>query len=296
MPRLYREAPAELDLGGLGQRQRLDVLRALMRQPASLEAFLAEVDEAAGAEPRLDAFTRRALRDELARPRGARGARPAHGRAHGARAPGLAAGALRRPGGGRRLLRLAAGRRGRPRVRDAPAGRRPSRDRGAPPAAFHVAMRRGGPIQLFRIFGIPVGVDVSWFVVLFLFIVVLSGAFRDTLDGSDGQAYAVAVASALLFFALAGAPRARPRAGGAPPGLQDRGDRPVLLRRRRACSAARRARRARSSRSRSPAPWSRWRWCWLCVGLGMASGRGLGVLGRRHAGHRPAGLAPRCCC
>jgi Zn-dependent protease len=62
-------------------------------------------------------------------------------------------------------------------------------------------MRRGGPIRLFRIFGIPVGVDVSWFVVLFLFIVVLSGAFRDTLDGSDGQAYTVAVASALLFFA-----------------------------------------------------------------------------------------------
>jgi Zn-dependent protease len=61
-------------------------------------------------------------------------------------------------------------------------------------------MRGAGSIQLFRIFGIRIGVDVSWFVVLFLFIVVLSGSFRSTLDGSDGQAYAVAVASALLFF------------------------------------------------------------------------------------------------
>ena len=60
---------------------------------------------------------------------------------------------------------------------------------------------RTGSIQLFRIFGIRIGVDASWFFVLFLFIVVLSGSFKDTLDGSDSQAYAVAVASALLFFA-----------------------------------------------------------------------------------------------
>jgi Zn-dependent protease/predicted transcriptional regulator len=57
-----------------------------------------------------------------------------------------------------------------------------------------------GSIQLFRIFGIRIGVDVSWFVVLFLFIFILSGSFKDTLDGSDSEAYLTAVASALLFF------------------------------------------------------------------------------------------------
>lgn len=61
-------------------------------------------------------------------------------------------------------------------------------------------MPRTGNIQLARIFGIRVGVSVSWFVVLFFFIFVLSGNFRDIL-GSDSQAYAVAVASSLLFFA-----------------------------------------------------------------------------------------------
>ncbi|MCC6756040.1 MAG: site-2 protease family protein, partial [Solirubrobacterales bacterium] len=40
----------------------------------------------------------------------------------------------------------------------------------------------------------------SWFVVLFLFIFLLSDSFRDVLGGSDTQAYGVAVAAALLFF------------------------------------------------------------------------------------------------
>jgi putative acyl-CoA dehydrogenase len=42
----------------------LDVLRALGRTPAGLDAFWAEVDESAGADPRLDAFVTR-LRGEL---------------------------------------------------------------------------------------------------------------------------------------------------------------------------------------------------------------------------------------
>jgi Zn-dependent protease len=58
----------------------------------------------------------------------------------------------------------------------------------------------GGSIQLARVFGIRIGVTTSWFVVLFFFIFVLSGSFRDTLDSSDGVAYLTAVASALLFF------------------------------------------------------------------------------------------------
>ena len=42
--------------------------------------------------------------------------------------------------------------------------------------------------------------DVSWFIVLFFFIFILSGSFRTTLDSTDTVAYATAVASALLFF------------------------------------------------------------------------------------------------
>ena len=59
---------------------------------------------------------------------------------------------------------------------------------------------RTGSIQLARIFGIRIGVDVSWFIVLFFFIFILSGSFRTTLDSTDTVAYATAVASALLFF------------------------------------------------------------------------------------------------
>jgi Zn-dependent protease len=58
----------------------------------------------------------------------------------------------------------------------------------------------GGSIQIARLFGIRIGVTTSWFVVLFFFIFVLSGSFRNVLDSSDGVAYLTAVASALLFF------------------------------------------------------------------------------------------------
>ena len=61
-------------------------------------------------------------------------------------------------------------------------------------------MPTGGSIQLVRLFGIRIGVSASWFVVLFVFIFVLSGVFRDALGGSETQAYLVAVAAALLFF------------------------------------------------------------------------------------------------
>jgi Zn-dependent protease len=59
----------------------------------------------------------------------------------------------------------------------------------------------GGSIQLVRVFGIRVGVTTSWFLVLFFFIFVMSGSFRDTLNSSDTTAYITAVASVLLFFA-----------------------------------------------------------------------------------------------
>lgn len=60
---------------------------------------------------------------------------------------------------------------------------------------------RPGSIQLARVFGIRVGVDASWFVVLFVVIFLLSGSFRSALGSSDTTAYLTAVASALLLFA-----------------------------------------------------------------------------------------------
>ena len=60
--------------------------------------------------------------------------------------------------------------------------------------------RRGGSIKLFSIAGIRVGVDATWFVMLFLVIFLLSGSFRSVLRSSDGVAYVTTVATVLLFF------------------------------------------------------------------------------------------------
>ncbi|HKI67458.1 MAG TPA: acyl-CoA dehydrogenase family protein [Solirubrobacterales bacterium] len=56
MPRLYREAPLASIWEGSGNVQCLDVLRAMVKNPTSVEAFFAEVTEGAGAEPKLDAY------------------------------------------------------------------------------------------------------------------------------------------------------------------------------------------------------------------------------------------------
>ena len=55
--------------------------------------------------------------------------------------------------------------------------------------------------QIARIFGIRVGVGISWFVVLFFFIFVTTPYFHEVLGGSSTTAYLVAVASVLSFFA-----------------------------------------------------------------------------------------------
>lgn len=60
---------------------------------------------------------------------------------------------------------------------------------------------RSGSIQLARIFGIRIGVDASWFVVLFLVIFWLSGSFQEALGSSSTTASLTAIASALLLFA-----------------------------------------------------------------------------------------------
>jgi Zn-dependent protease len=57
----------------------------------------------------------------------------------------------------------------------------------------------GSSLRLANVFGIRIGVDVSWFVVLLLFIVWLSDAFQDIL-GEGNAAYVTAVAASLGFF------------------------------------------------------------------------------------------------
>jgi putative acyl-CoA dehydrogenase len=64
MPRLYRESPLNSIWEGSGNVQCLDVLRAMAKNPASVEAFFAEVSEAQGGDARLDAAVA-GLRDEL---------------------------------------------------------------------------------------------------------------------------------------------------------------------------------------------------------------------------------------
>ncbi|MEX2105334.1 MAG: acyl-CoA dehydrogenase family protein [Solirubrobacterales bacterium] len=64
MPRLFRESPLNSIWEGSGNVQCLDVLRAMVKTPASLDAFFAEVDEGAAAEPRLQSYAS-SLRDEL---------------------------------------------------------------------------------------------------------------------------------------------------------------------------------------------------------------------------------------
>jgi putative acyl-CoA dehydrogenase len=55
MPRLYREAPLMSIWEGSGNVICLDVLRGLAKTPESLDAFFAEVEQARGSDPRLDA-------------------------------------------------------------------------------------------------------------------------------------------------------------------------------------------------------------------------------------------------
>ncbi|MFF7457376.1 acyl-CoA dehydrogenase family protein [Kitasatospora sp. NPDC008115] len=55
MPRLYREAPLVSIWEGSGNVAALDALRAMAKHPETVEAFLGELDAAAGADRRLDA-------------------------------------------------------------------------------------------------------------------------------------------------------------------------------------------------------------------------------------------------
>src|SRR4030081_1356925 len=61
--------------------------------------------------------------------------------------------------------------------------------------------RRPASIKLLDLFGIRIGVDGSWFLILFLMIFWLSGDFRQTLHSSDGVAYVTTVVTVLVLFA-----------------------------------------------------------------------------------------------
>lgn len=60
--------------------------------------------------------------------------------------------------------------------------------------------RRPGSIKLMDVFGIRIGVDPSWFLILFLLIFWLSPNFRSVLHSSEGAAYLTTVVTVLLFF------------------------------------------------------------------------------------------------
>ena len=67
MPRLYREAPLASIWEGSGNVMSLDVLRALVRTPRSLEVFLHELEQSRGADRRLDAHLD-GLKDQFSDP------------------------------------------------------------------------------------------------------------------------------------------------------------------------------------------------------------------------------------
>ena len=57
-----------------------------------------------------------------------------------------------------------------------------------------------GSLPLLRLFGIRVGVNYSWFLILFVVIFLLWDSLSRTLDASNTTVYVVAVVAALAFF------------------------------------------------------------------------------------------------
>lgn len=51
-----------------------------------------------------------------------------------------------------------------------------------------------------EVFGIRIGVDASWFLILFVLIFMLSPSFRTDLNSSDGVAYLTTVATVLVLY------------------------------------------------------------------------------------------------
>src|SRR4051795_2810147 len=71
----------------------------------------------------------------------------------------------------------------------------------ATPASYHWVMLGGGrSIQLARVVGIRIGVDVSWLIFLFVVIWFRSQAYKDQFPRHDNRAFVLAVVFALAFF------------------------------------------------------------------------------------------------
>ena len=87
MARLYREAPLNAIWEGTSNMMCMDVLRSLRRDPATSEAFMAEVMRARGADRHLDRWLDR-LGSEIARPRNDDGHARRLCNTHGVRAAG----------------------------------------------------------------------------------------------------------------------------------------------------------------------------------------------------------------
>ena len=150
LPLLYRDAPLNSIWEGSGNVAALDVLRAMVKEPDGLPAFVAECELAGGADARLDAHLERvrvAARDGVRFGRGGRGSisRAADRRGPRRRAPGVAARPDRAARRRRRVLRRPSRRRRRPRVRDAPGGCRGRRDHR--PGAAGVSVLAGAPTK-----------------------------------------------------------------------------------------------------------------------------------------------------
>ena len=66
--------------------------------------------------------------------------------------------------------------------------------------ARHYFPRMGRSIQVARVFGVRIGVDPSWFFVLFLVIWLMADEFSYLSPGDDTKAFGLGVLSAFLFF------------------------------------------------------------------------------------------------
>jgi Zn-dependent protease len=60
--------------------------------------------------------------------------------------------------------------------------------------------RSSRSIKLGTIAGMRIGVDLTWFLMLFVWIFLLSGSFRTALHSGDDLAYLIAVVTVLLFY------------------------------------------------------------------------------------------------
>jgi Zn-dependent protease len=76
----------------------------------------------------------------------------------------------------------------------------PWQGRSGPALCDHRGVFGGRSIRLAEVFGIRIGVDPSWFIVLFLIIWFLSGDYGVLYPDAEITAYVLAAASALLFF------------------------------------------------------------------------------------------------